>query len=351
MATQLTPAQQKQLDYEQAHPTEFGCSGLITFTIIGIVIIAFAVGLRFWSRTLAKIPLHADDYLLLVGMQWYAFSLMYTTSFPIARISLTLLYKRIFIQARIRWICWFLVFCYTGYAIGSSFADIFQFNPIASAWDLNVKRTHSINLKALYLANTGFNISTDFILLILPLAGIWTLRMTPWRKTGLGLIFCLGCLTVIASILRLVLYYSYNTLDPNYALAPIQWWTHAEMDLGILCPCFVTMQPLLRHGFVYFSSQLSPLNRSRAERFTGVSTSNPPRPKLQNGEAASSHAQISSAKFHSDKSLRSKYSRMEDGTQGYDMEDLSSHAIPTKDSTGMKGAEIMPMGQETALAK
>ena len=140
---------------------------------------------------------------------------MYTTSYPIARISLTLLYHRIFLQSWIRGTCWFLIFCYTGYAVGSFIADICQFWPIESSWDLDVKRTHAIDLKALYLANTGFNIATDAILLFLPLVAIWDLRMTRWRKIGLGLIFCLGCLTVIASIFRLSLYHQYNTLDPN----------------------------------------------------------------------------------------------------------------------------------------
>lgn len=145
---------------------------------------------------------------------------MYTTSYPIARISLALLYRRIFIQSWVRWTCWFLIFCYAGYAIGSFFADVFTFKPIASGWDLNVTRTHTINIKALYLANSGFNIGTDIVLLLLPLAAIWNIRLSVWRKVGLGLIFSLGCLTVIASIFRLALYYTYNTLDPNCKSAP-----------------------------------------------------------------------------------------------------------------------------------
>ena len=68
MATDLTPQQQRQVDYEKAHPTEFGCSGLNTFTIIGIVIITVAVCLRFWSRRLARIAYKADDYLLFLAL-------------------------------------------------------------------------------------------------------------------------------------------------------------------------------------------------------------------------------------------------------------------------------------------
>lgn len=118
------------------------------------------------------------------------------------------------------------------------------------------------------------------------------------------------------------------------------------MDLGILCPCFVTMQPLLRHGFVYISSQLSPRNRSRIERATGVSTSLPP-PTKSNGERNPSNP--SSHTLTSDKSLRSKPSRMEEGTQWYDMDEMP-HPMPAHDANVTRDADGMPVDQEAALA-
>ena len=41
-----------------------------------------------------------------------------------SRISLVLLYRRIFIQQWFRAVCWFLIFCYAGYALGSAVADV-----------------------------------------------------------------------------------------------------------------------------------------------------------------------------------------------------------------------------------
>ena len=116
------------------------------------------------------------------------------------------------------------------------------------------------------------------------------------NKLGLSAIFCLGGLTVVASIFRVVCYLNYNVLDPNckplllflyanaYAvqrlifpwliasrlanlnmtdgLADSQWWTLAEMDLGILCPCLVTFTPMIRAAYVEFfclSPSLAPL--------------------------------------------------------------------------------------------
>lgn len=68
MAADLTPEQQRKLAYQKAHPGEFSCPGLNAFTITFMVIITAAVCSRFWSRKLARIPLKADDYLLLVAL-------------------------------------------------------------------------------------------------------------------------------------------------------------------------------------------------------------------------------------------------------------------------------------------
>lgn len=84
MADELTPAQQRQLDYEQLHPTEFGCSGLNTFTIIGMFLITFALGMRFLSRKLAKIPFKADDYLLALALVIPHSSSHFTQPFDLA---------------------------------------------------------------------------------------------------------------------------------------------------------------------------------------------------------------------------------------------------------------------------
>ena len=209
----------------------------------------------------------------------YAWNVLYTTSYPISRISLVLLYRRVFIQQWVRKVCWFLLFAYVGYAIGSMIADLCAAFPVQSNWNPDIKATRYIDGKALFLANSGFNIATDVILLILPLIVIWTLKRSRANKLGLSAIFCLGVLTVIASIARLVYYYKYVVNDPmcesalglrvvdstpltkrillinllylKGGLPTSQYWTIAEMDLGLLCPCLVTFGPLIRSGYVH----------------------------------------------------------------------------------------------------
>ena len=298
---------QKQL----ANPDEYGASGLTEFIIAGAVIITIAVALRLWARRMVGIELKSDDWNLIVawflsicghicqlfimygghfghhtlvltphqlmifGKAAYAWDIIYTIAYPIARISLVLLYRRVFIQRWFRSLCWFLIGCYSCYGFSSAIAGFCQGFPIASNWDVNVKPTRHIDDKKLYLANSGFNITTDAILLVMPLAVIWSMNLTYAHKAGLSAVFCLGVLTLIASILRLVYYYRFDPYDPMFTLGNAGWWTMVEMDLGIICPCLVTFRPLIRSAFLVFSTYLSPATRARLERATGTSSRSP----------------------------------------------------------------------------
>ena len=169
------------------------------------------------------------------GKTAYAWNVLYTTSYPVSRISLTLLYRRVFIQSWVRRVCWFIISCYIGYAIGSAVADLCAAFPVQSNWTPGVRATRYIDGKTVFFANCGFNIATDVILLILPLIVIWKMKNTRLYKLGLSAIFCLGVLTVsrfvtflprcnttlkfhtqqvIASIARLVYYCTFDANDP-----------------------------------------------------------------------------------------------------------------------------------------
>lgn len=110
-------------------------------------------------------------------------------------------------------------------------ADFCQVLPVEANWNPDVKPTSVIHTKDLYLGNTGFNIATDAILLVLPLSIVWTLRMTWLHKLGLTAVFCLGGLTVVASIFRLVCYLTYNVLDPNCECILSRIWMGEVADL------------------------------------------------------------------------------------------------------------------------
>ena len=81
-------------------------------------------------------------------------------------------------------VAWFLA-CTTISVIGCL--------PIHAFWDPQVKRT-CVRLKDYYLGNAVANITTDLLLLALPLPMIWSLQLATGRKLMLSGVFLLGLL-------------------------------------------------------------------------------------------------------------------------------------------------------------
>ena len=219
-----------------------------------------------------------------------------------------LLYRRIFVQKWFRNICWFFVAIFSAYMIATIIIDSCLNIPVPAYWDHSITPKRSVDLVKLYVANAGFNIATDSILLILPLTVVWNLSMSWQQKVGLTAVFAMGALTLVASIARLAFFHQVRRedisckssyylsdhlihdfhrirfpspliLSPSAILAsqsnmtfalkfacinfypdtliPIVWWTSAELFLGILCPCLVTFRVLFRSAAQLVKSRLT----------------------------------------------------------------------------------------------
>ncbi|KAL9605843.1 MAG: hypothetical protein Q9179_000991 [Wetmoreana sp. 5 TL-2023] len=224
----------------------------------------------------------------------WVFNFFYTTGYPLSRISLCLLYRRIFVQLWFRIICWFFVGAFSCYMISTVIVDSVLTLPVNAFWDSNVKSTRTLDLVKLYTANAAFNIATDTILLFLPLTIVWRLSMTWLQKLGLTAIFCFGALTLVASIARMTTFGAVRGDDITYTITPVAWWTNAELLLGILCPCLVTFRPLFRSASNIFSFRFSSGRRgyhksgdSGVERFdsNGKAISNQNKHKKMTGHS------------------------------------------------------------------
>ncbi|KAL9125795.1 MAG: hypothetical protein Q9217_005050 [Psora testacea] len=207
----------------------------------------------------------------------YVFNLFYTTGYPLSRISLVLLYRRIFVQLWFHIICWMLIGVFSGYMISTVIVDSLLKIPVNAYWDHSVPAKQSVDLVKLYIANAAFNIATDTLLFLLPLTIIWRLSMTPMQKIGLTAIFGIGALTLVASIARLVYFYQVDPNDISYSLVPIVFWTSAELFLGILCPCVVTFRPLMRTVYRFFTSRITTMRKGSSpadgvEHYVGLTS-------------------------------------------------------------------------------
>lgn len=104
---------------------------------------------------------------------------------------------------------WWRIACWTSlvfvglYTIVITVMLFVHCDPPRKAFDIMAEGT-CINSGILFIATAAFNIATDVLLFILPIPMIVRLRMGVFQKVGAIVVFAIGSVTVMTSIIRLV---------------------------------------------------------------------------------------------------------------------------------------------------
>lgn len=122
---------------------------------------------------------------------FYLIQIFYKITIACTKISILLLYLRIFPGKTFRSLDYLLLFYVIGYAIGSILATIFQCEPIHGAWIHSLPRKCT-NVKVSWYVNGGADMLGDLMILLLPMSLIYKLHLPIRERLGLVLIFALG---------------------------------------------------------------------------------------------------------------------------------------------------------------
>lgn len=77
------------------------------------------------------------------------------------------------------------------YAVCSIFVTIFQCVPISRTWDKSIGGG-CINLEAFWYAGAAINVSSDLMILILPMPTIYKMNSPRRQRIGLAVVFLIG---------------------------------------------------------------------------------------------------------------------------------------------------------------
>ncbi|TGZ82628.1 hypothetical protein EX30DRAFT_305028 [Ascodesmis nigricans] len=244
--------------------------------------------LRFYARVQRGIGLGWDDYVLAVGVvfllgclvcqmfmlhygmglhaeflePWQvsqmmktllAYEIVYSTTVGIIKVSLLLMYIRIFTIPAFRKVAWTLMCIAVSWAIAINFASAFQCTPVKKAWLPQTPGT-CIHVKAFFFGNAIPNIITDLVMLCLPMPVVWTLHSSLGHKLSLSVVFSLGAFTIFASTYRFTTLFQFDPLDPSWTLADSTTWSLIEGAAGIISACLPTLRPLLKKFTTLFPS-------------------------------------------------------------------------------------------------
>lgn len=254
---------------------------IVSVNVLVGILAGIAVILRVLARRIRNLPLRSDDITIIAALpfSWsicacnivastyglgrhidtlssadiileaktfFASQLLWGVAIPIIKVSILLLYTRIFgVLSYFRYTAYILGVFSVLCGIMVVFVVSLTCRPLKYTWDKSGEGS-CINATVFYIIGTGFNVITDFMVLLLPLHAVWYLQSSIQQKLQLTGIFLLGSLTCAISLARWCSLFQIHGIDETWDLTLPTIWSAAEACLGIVAACLPTFRPLFR---------------------------------------------------------------------------------------------------------
>lgn len=185
----------------------------------------------------------------------YVAEVIYIVVLAMTKASIVCMYLRIF---------WayppFQITCYAVLAfvilpsIVITLLTIFSCKPVQYFWDRDIANGSCLDINALAYANSGLAVAQDMIITVMPIYMLWKLNMSRKKKFFIGIMFAIGGMGLIATIIRLKTLSAFGDLsDPAWSYVPLVYWTTVELAAGIVVSCLPAVRILLERFFVIFT--------------------------------------------------------------------------------------------------
>ncbi|KAF8851013.1 hypothetical protein BDZ45DRAFT_808656 [Acephala macrosclerotiorum] len=162
--------------------------------------------------------------------------------------SLLMFYRRLFCHMQEYMMWWWIVTitCVATWA-GCILANFLECLPLEQRFELDLQGSCPAGDGIRFVAiTTGFDILTDIMLMVLPIRILLGLRITVKQKIGVGLIFTLGHLIIIFSILRVnEISISLSQSDPNLNVS-LSLWSILQAAVAVVVGALPSLKSLLK---------------------------------------------------------------------------------------------------------
>ncbi|KAI1174365.1 hypothetical protein F4777DRAFT_554246 [Nemania sp. FL0916] len=156
------------------------------------------------------------------------------------KVAILLEWIRIFVPPGSRnlvfWASHSMIFIVIGFYIALIVAFNVACTPVEANWNVLIKGDCSrVNTKYTNLSTSAFNLISDVLILLIPQRVIWKLNMSTKRKIGVSVVFAIGVLACVASLIRLVETVRHaESPDFTYTFSGIMLVSASEIALGFL---------------------------------------------------------------------------------------------------------------------
>ncbi|KAM3423449.1 hypothetical protein BST61_g880 [Cercospora zeina] len=188
----------------------------------------------------------------------------------LVKVSLLLSYLRFFSAPQFRLGVFITIGLASAYIVAFSLAAALQCSPESYAWHRwdGEHKGHCVPFFRLIWSSAVSNIFLDFVILGLPIAQLWKMNLNSRKKFLVMLMFGVGFLVTIISILRLYSLVHYATAT-NFTWAYVLpgVWAKLESYLSVVCACMPAIRQFIRR----FTPRLIGSTRGEGTT-TGIST-------------------------------------------------------------------------------
>ncbi|EKG09090.1 hypothetical protein MPH_13929 [Macrophomina phaseolina MS6] len=175
----------------------------------------------------------------------YVSILSYNTSLCLTKFAIVFFCQRLFAPSSWRKVYFVVLVFISIYMLWVIATSIVPCVPVKMYWDKSVQG-ECLPDGVLWFLNAGLNIVSDFLVVLLPIPGIFALQLPRKQKIGVSLTFALGLFVCIISIVRLrALYKGATATDFTYDNFDIALWTCIEVNGAIVGACLPTLKPLI----------------------------------------------------------------------------------------------------------
>ncbi|CAK7216384.1 hypothetical protein SCUCBS95973_002794 [Sporothrix curviconia] len=232
---------------------------VIAANAILLAFMTIFVAIRFWARAILLRQVGLDD-MTKYGLGYhmtdvttpeydkfslYLFisSLTYVSAFVLAKLSFAVFYLRVIPTRGFRRLNFVIIGLLVAQGIEETFVVIFSCKPVYKYWTTSVDGT-CLNLLNFYYISFGVKLSTDLVLFLEPIPTLKNLKL-PWAKRiGLMVMFSLGLLACIISIIRCT-FLKDTSADVTWNLVDPSNWSSAELCSLVICACIPYVRNLL----------------------------------------------------------------------------------------------------------
>ncbi|KAH7129284.1 hypothetical protein EDB81DRAFT_661477 [Dactylonectria macrodidyma] len=180
----------------------------------------------------------------------YVAEIFYMVAEMLVQMSLLAFYVRVFPGAsvfvrRSSWVLLGIVGCF---GVANTCAMIFQCTPVPFFWTGWAGETAGtcIDINLFSWIRAAIEIAIDVAIISLPLPSVIKLQMNWKKKLQVILMFIVGFVITIVSILRLQSLIQFSkTSNPTYDNSPAIYWSVLECDMFIICACMPAIRSVL----------------------------------------------------------------------------------------------------------